>query len=287
MIIRIKHVVALAALLLFFNFTEAQKKTTTKKTTTTRKTTFVAKERNYSNSSDCNSITDVNETDPAYLSVKNLVEQNSVKLFFEDNTFRGKEPLKRGDFIVTFNSALDAIARAKANEGVDTSVVNTYDINRGGKYLTDVAQVKDLKESSVYYPAAKSLIEKWGIAAPFTVGKMLNANSRMTEKEVYNILRVTLGYRSAGINPYAGAITRQKFAIVLNNAVTQKLEQIHSMHLEAQIRREAERRYQQSIISTQDSLRRDSTSVEIQQRKAAALQREIEARQRLDSTRRQ
>jgi hypothetical protein len=266
--------------LFLFATTQAQThKVTTKKTSKTVavKTTT----RNYGTPTAVTQITDVTEADPYYTGVKNLTENYGVTIAYEDNTFKGKEPLKRGDFIVAFNSALNNL-RSKMNAaGVDTSLINTYDRNRGGAYLTTVDQIKDINESSIYYPAAKSLIERWGIGEPFSLAKTLNANQTMPEKEVYDILRVTLGYNSAGANPYTTAMSRSKFAIVLNNALSQKMTEINTLGTIVQNRRDDERRRQVDSLQRVDMARKDSVAKEIQLRKEAAAQQEIEAKKKL------
>ena len=166
-------------------------------------------------------------------------------------------------------------------DGLDTALINTYDRNRGGAYLTAITQVKDISETSIYYPASKSLIEKWGVAAPFALTKTLNANTTMPEKEVYDILRVTLGYNSAGANPYSAGITRSKFAIVLNNALSQKNTEINSLHSIQQAKRDEERKRQMDSLQRVDMMRKDSVAKEIELRKQEAAKKEEEARKKL------
>ena len=210
-----------------------------------------------------------------------MVENYGVTLTYADNTFRPKELLKRGDFVVAFNAALNSLKNKKDAAGLDTSLVNTYDRNRGGAYLTTIGQVKDLTESSIYYPASKSLIEQWGVAAPFALNKTLGANSTMSEKEVYDILRVVLGYNSAGVNPYSAGMSRNKFAIVLNNAVTQKMTEINTLGSALQAKKDEERKRQLDSLKRVDMMRKDSVAKEIELRKQEAAKKEEEARKKL------
>ena len=269
------------ALLLMITNAQAQKKVTKKKTV--NKNTIVIKltERNFGNPTSISAITDIVVTDPAYESLKNLIENYGVTLTYADNTFRPKELLKRGDFVVALNSAFNNLRSKMEADGLDTALINTYDRNRGGAYLTAITQVKDISETSIYYPAAKSLIEKWGVAAPFALTKTLNANTTMPEKEVYDILRVTLGYNSAGANPYSAGITRSKFAIVLNNALSQKNTEINSLHSIQQAKRDEERKRQMDSLQRVDMMRKDSVAKEIELRKQEAAKKEEEARQKL------
>lgn len=269
-----------AAFLFLFVNVEAQKKITKKKTTNNTVVIKMA-ERNFGAPASISEITDIIESDPAYQSVKNLVENYGATVTYADNTFRGKELLKRGDFVVGLNSVLNNLKSKMDAAGLDSTLINTYDRNRGGAYLTTIAQVKDITETSIYYPASKSLIERWGIAAPFALNKTLMANTTMPEKEVYDILRVTLGYNSAGANPYTSGISRSKFAIVLNNAVSQKNTEINSLRSVQMAKREEERKRQMDSLQRVDMMRKDSVAKEIELRKQEAAKKEEEARKKL------
>ena len=263
--------------------TFAQKKKTGTKRVSAKTVTVKYTERNLGSPSSISEIIDLPVTDPAYESLKNLIENNGVILTYADNTFRGKDPLRRGDFIIAFNSALLGIRKAMENAGVlaDTTLINTYDRNRGGAYLTSIDQVKDVSEKSIYYNAARSLIERWGIAAPFALNKTLSPNATISEKEVYDILRVTLGYNSVGGNPYSNAMSRSKFAIVLNNAVAQKMTEIYSIQSVMMEKKAAERKRQMDSLQIIEMARKDSISKEIELRKLEAAKKEEEARKKL------
>ncbi|MEO6329550.1 MAG: S-layer homology domain-containing protein [Ginsengibacter sp.] len=273
-----KKYVKIIMLLALFGVTygdmQAQKKKTIKRSTVkTTKVKFTPKE--FGTPASLSEVTDVNDSTPGYQSIKTLVETNGVTLVYADNTFRPKDPLRRGDFIVTFNSALDAVKKATDAGGVDNSVINTYD--KSQSYVTSVSEITDLQESSVYYPAAQSLIERWGIAAPFSKSKLLNAGAPMTEGEVYDILKQTLGYVSPGTNPYSTAMTRAKFATVLNNAVGQKLVQVNTLAVAKTDSLDDLRRQQEALIKQQDKQRRDSLTKEVELSKIEAQKREAEA----------
>ncbi|MEJ7673816.1 MAG: hypothetical protein WKF59_14245 [Chitinophagaceae bacterium] len=254
---------------------------TKKKTVGNNTVVIKLTERNFGSPASVSEVTDIIESDAAYESLKNLIENYGVTITYADKTFRAKESLKRGDFIVALNSALTNLKGKMDAAAIDTTLFNTYDRNRGGAYLTGIAQVKDVSEKSIYYPAAKSLIEQWGIAAPFALNKTLNANSTMPEKEVYDILRVVLGYNSAGVNPYSSAISRNKFANVLNNAITQKLTEINTLHTMQQAKREIERKQQLDSLQRVDKLRKDSVAKEMELRRLEAAKKEEEARNKL------
>jgi hypothetical protein len=253
---------------------QAQKKRTLKKSTT-KTTTIKFTPKEFGTPASVSEVKDENDSTPEYSSVKNLVENNGVQLVYADSTFRPKDLLRRGDFIVSFNSALDAVKKVTDAGGLDSSIINTYDRNQS--YITHVNELTDLKESSVYYPAAQSLIERWGIAAPFSKSKMLNAGAPMPERDVYDILRVTLGYNSPGANPYSTAMTRAKFAMILNNALNMKLSQVNAMATAKTDSLDDLRRQQEALIKQQDKQRRDSLAKEVELSKIEAQKKEAEA----------
>jgi len=254
---------------------QAQKKKKSVKSSTAKtvKVKFIPRE--FGTPASLIEISDLTDTTPGYQSVKNLVETNGVTLVYADNTFRPKDPLRRGDFIVSFNSALDAVKKATDAGNVDSSMISTYD--KSQSYVTNVSEIKDLEQSSVYYPAAQSLIERWGIAAPFSKSKLLNAGAPMPEGEVYDILKQTLGYTSPGTNPYSTAMTRAKFAMVLNNAVNQKLTQVNALAAGRTDSLDDLRRQQEALIKQQDKQRKDSLAKEVELSKIEAQKKESEA----------
>ena len=255
---------------------QAQKKKTIKKhskTTTVKEVKFTPVE--FGNPTSVGDIKDESDSNFEYASVKNLIEKDGVTLAYADNTFRPKEVLRRGDFIVAFNSALQAVKKITDSAGVDSSVINTYDKNKS--YITSVSEIKDLKENSIYYPAVQSLVERWGIAAPFSKTKLLDAGAPMPENDVYDILKVTLGYESPGSNPFATAMTRAKFARVLDNALNQKLSQVNAL---AAARRDSindMRRQQEMTMMQQEKARKDSMAKEVELSKIESQKKEAEA----------
>jgi hypothetical protein len=253
---------------------QAQKKKVVKKSTAkTHTVKFV--EKSFGTPTSITEVTDITDASPGYDAEKNLIENYGVTLAYSDNTFKGKEPLRRGDFIVAFNSALSTIKKAMDSSAIDSSMINTYDKN--ASYITSVNDLKDLQPTSVYYPATQALIERWGIAAPFTKAKVMNAGGVMTEAEVYDILKVTLGYTSPGSNPYTTAMSREKFAMVLNNAMNQKMSQITAMATDKRMAADAERRRQELAFQASERQRKDSVAKEIELRRIDAQRKEAEA----------
>src|SRR5665647_2294781 len=96
-------------LMFLFAGVQAQKKKVTAKKTTVSNNTVVIKmpQRSFGSPASVSEITDITVADAAYESLKNLIENYAVTITYSDNTFRGKEILKRGDFVVAFNSALN------------------------------------------------------------------------------------------------------------------------------------------------------------------------------------
>ncbi|MEP6583445.1 MAG: S-layer homology domain-containing protein [Ginsengibacter sp.] len=231
-------------------------------------------------------ITDVADSNKSYNSVKSLLDQH-VTLTYADNTFKGNEPLRRGDFIVALNSALDAVKNVGAQNGLDSSGVSGMSSGTmsGDNNSTTVTasstsvnsmQYTDLKEGSVYYPAIQSLTEK-GVTMPYTDAKNFNPGATVSEKEVYDVLNQVFNYDKSGMNPYTTSISRNKFAMVLNNAVSVKLQEQYTMmdqkNAQAEQLRQQEKARMDSELLQQDQMRKDSLNKAYQ-----AEQLEIEAK---------
>jgi hypothetical protein len=63
-----------------------------------------------------------------------------------------------------------------------------------------------------------------GDQCPFTKGAVLNANSIFYQDELYDILRVTLGYDYGTFTPKHVPVTRFRFAMALDDALSQKIK---------------------------------------------------------------
>ncbi len=240
-------------------------------------------EQNFGTPSSVTDITDISDTNRSFSSVKSLLD-NHVTLTYDDNTFRGNQPLRRGDFIVALNSSLDAIKKVTIENGLDSSmtmnannVAATDNLNTktaNSINVSNVSQLTDLKEGSVYYSAVQSLLEK-GVTTPFNKSSKLNPGATMSEKEVYDILNQVFNYDKTGMNPYATSITRNKFASVLNNAVSNKLQQEYAMvdqkNAEAEQLRQQEKARMATEMQQQEQMRKDSLNKAYQ-----AEQQEIE-----------
>ena len=266
---------AVTFLLWLSHIAEAQNK----KNTVTVKAHSKVTEKGFGSPQSISDVKDVLENNEAYNALKNLIENHHVTIVYADNSFLGNANLKRGDFVVSFNSALERIKDATKNAGLDTTLVNTYDRNKA--YITTVTQVKDIQPGSVYYNAVQSLLEGWGINAPFTKAALLNANSLFYEDELYDILRVTLGFEYGG-KPGKVAVKRYRFAMILNDALNLKMQQIEGLAKEKKSKEDAERARVKAMIQEIEQKHRDSVSKEIEMRKIEALKKEAEARKELE-----
>ena len=225
-------------------------------------------------------VKDVLENNDAYNALKDLIEKHQVTIVYADNSFLGNANLKRGDFVVSYNSALDRIRDATKSAGLDTTLINTYDRNKA--YITSVTQVKDIRPGDIYYNAVQSLLESWGINAPFTKAALLNANALFYEDELYDILRVTLGFEYGMGKPGHVAVKRYRFAIILDDALNLKMQQIGVLAGEKKAMDDAEKSRVKAIIQQIEQNRRDSVSKEIEMRKMEAQKKEAEARKQLE-----
>ena len=265
-----------ALAILFFGCATAQNK----KNTVGLKAKAKIPEKGFGHPQSINEVKDVLENNDAYNALKDLIENHKVTIVYADNSFLGNANLKRGDFVVSFNSVLEKVKEATKHAGLDTSLVNTYDRNKA--YITSITQVKDVQPGSVYYIAVQSLLEEWGINAPFTKAAMLSANSLFYEDELYDILRVTLGYDYGTFVPKKVPVPRFRFAIALDNALNEKIKQIQLLESEKKSREDAEKARVDAIIQQIQQNHRDSVSKEIEERKIEAQKKEEEARKHLD-----
>jgi hypothetical protein len=273
----IKFAVVITGLFFSVYISNAQNKKNTEKAKTHAQTT----EKGFGNPQSISVVTDILENNEAYSALKALIENHHITMVYADNSFLGNATLKRGDFVVSFNSALESIKDAINNAGLDTTLINTYDRNRA--YINSVTQVKDIKPGNIYYNAVESLLEGWGINAPFTKAAVLNAGSLFYEDELYDILRVTLGYDYGIFKPRKTAITRYHFAMVLDDALKQKFEQVQKLADERKVKDDIEKARIDSIVKQIERNRRDSISKEIELRKAEAEKKETEARKKLEN----
>lgn len=90
-------------------------------------------------------IPDVSEKDSYYEALRNLIERYGVDVTFPDKTFKGNQPLTRGDFIVYLNDALLQIERfttpSQADVGNVSLLVNEL-ANEYRSFDTELAQIK-------------------------------------------------------------------------------------------------------------------------------------------------
>ncbi|MEO6187990.1 MAG: S-layer homology domain-containing protein [Ginsengibacter sp.] len=243
---------------IIMNNVEAQ--TRTKIKTKSDEPKFV--EQNFGSPASVADVADIADSSLAYNSVKNLIDKK-VTLAYEDNSFRGNEPIRRGDFIVALNSAIDAVKKVETEHGITSSdnsmavgAVSTVEEKGGG-----TNGLTGFQDGSVYYPAAQSLMQK-GVNLSFEKSKIFNPGSPMSEKEVYEILNNVFGYSTAGMNPYATTMSRSKFAMALDNALSTKLQQdyaiIDQKNAEAEQDRQAEQQSLQAQMQQQEQMKRDS-----------------------------
>ncbi len=232
-------------------------------------------ETNFGSPSSITDVTDMADSNRAYNSVKNLIDEH-VTLTYDDNTFRGNEPLRKGDFIVALNSSLSAIKNFAVENGIDSmrNANNAAAMSTPESSVTNLSDFTDLEEGSVYYPAVQSLMEK-GVTAPFTDSKKLDPGAVMSEKDVYDALNKVFNYDKSGMNPYATSMTRNKFAMVLNNAVSTKMQEQYAMvdqkNAAAEQTRQEEKAKMAAEMQEQQQMRKDSLNSAYQ-----AEQQEIE-----------
>ncbi|MEO6637565.1 MAG: S-layer homology domain-containing protein [Ginsengibacter sp.] len=251
---------------------DAQTKTKVKTNKVKIKATASPKftEKSFGTTSSVLDLTDISDSSKAYTSVQSLLDKH-VTLAYDDNTFKGNEPIRRGDFIVAVNSSLDALHAVASDNGIDSSfnVANVSDNSMSAASVAEntatssekmTANFSDVQDNSVYYAAVQGLAMKG--TSPFTDSKKLNAGAIMSESEVYDALNKVFGYDKSGMNPYAKTMSRAKFAMVLNNAVSKKLMEEYAMidknNAEAEQMRLQEKERMAQELASQQQARKDS-----------------------------
>ena len=240
-------------------------------------------ERNYAMNASMSDISDISDSVRAYKSVETLLGQN-VTLVYDDNTFRGNEPIRKGDFIVAVNSSLDAIKKVvDENMSMEPMDSSWTDSNTEQPAMTEettmTAEIPGVDNNSIYYSAAQGLMAK-GVTAPFEEGKTFKPGATMSEKEVYDILNTVFGYSSPGINTYTNYMSRSKFAMALNNAVATKLLQeyavIDQRNAELEQVRAAEKARMKEEMEAAAQAKRDSLNAAYKAEQAEIERRALE-----------
>ena len=167
---------------------------------------------------------DVNVTATYYNALKEMAEHYNISFAFADNRFRPDQLLTRGEFCYYLDEVYNKVQNYKTTAGIDTTLINSYDPNRS--YITDVSKIGDLKPSSVYYGAVKSLIEDFGVAAPFKKDGRLHSSATISEKEVYDILHVTMDYNDESLRPLLKPISRARFVEFVYGVMTNMVNRI-------------------------------------------------------------
>ncbi len=268
-------------------------------------------ERNYATTAAITELSDLSDSARSYTSVQNLLD-NNVTLVYDDNTFRGNEPVRKGDFIVALNSSLDAIKKvvdeaampvesmdsnmmainpnSSATMATDATATTDATMAADATVTTDATMITDasatpaenvegLPENSIYNSAARGLMEK-GVNAPFEEGKAFKPGALMPEKEVYDVLNSVFGYQSQGVNPYSTYMSRSKFAMVLNNAVSTKLQKEYAVldqrKAEAEQMRQADKARMKDEMQRMEQAKRDSMNAAYQAEQAEIERKAIE-----------
>lgn len=110
------------------------KKSVSKKTTVKNSISKTFTEPRFAGLIPITEISDINPEHPVYNAVRILTQDYKVPLAYSNKTFMPKNGLKRGEFIIYFNSALESIRNFMDSMKHDTSLINTYD--KHASYIT-------------------------------------------------------------------------------------------------------------------------------------------------------
>lgn len=87
---------------------------------------------------------DIRPTDPEFTAVQSVVERYGINVGLPDRTFRGKQPLTRGDFVIYLSEAMDRIHELLAAGAADAP-----DVAKINNDLDVVSQQLSQKSSTI------------------------------------------------------------------------------------------------------------------------------------------
>jgi len=87
---------------------------------------------------------DIRPTDPEFTAVQSVVERYGINVGLPDRTFRGKQPITRGDFVIYLSEAMDRVHELLAAGTADTS-----DVARINNDLEVVSQQLNQKSTRI------------------------------------------------------------------------------------------------------------------------------------------
>lgn len=87
---------------------------------------------------------DIRPTDPEFPAVQSVVERYGINVGFPDRTFRGKQPLTRGDFVIYLSEAMDRI-----NEFLAAGTADVLDVAKINNDLDVVSQQLNPKSNTI------------------------------------------------------------------------------------------------------------------------------------------
>jgi hypothetical protein len=167
---------------------------------------------------------------PYFDSLQSLTERYGVSNGFKGASgveYRGEKPLSRADMILMVEGALDQVSQLaemammdlpqeKQNKAMKSlSILQGAKCRSMGALHTSVGQIKDVKPTDTWFPAAQSLVEKWSIRIASADGTF-GASDTITAADARECLKI---FAPGGPSHKPEKLTRGDFAIMLNQAL--------------------------------------------------------------------
>jgi hypothetical protein len=169
---------------------------------------------------------DVKEIDKYYAALQSLVERYGVIDAYPDGTFRGAQPLTRGEFARILSAMLDRtfdLASASQVDAFSADLYRKYSVNKAG--VTSISEVTDVRPTDEYYEPIRNLIERYGIDIS-DLNKNFYPARAVTEKEFYTWMSGIFSGDISGYPSIVTSITRGEAVITFNAALDAGTERI-------------------------------------------------------------
>jgi tetratricopeptide (TPR) repeat protein len=161
---------------------------------------------------------DVQPTDDHFIALQSLTERYGIVVAYKDGNFHAEIPLSRGQFAMFLDRGLGIVGELAtvATDGKYKDAFKPFSANK--LKLKSVAKIKDLTPKSPYYPAVKSLAERYGINFVDTDGKF-RPEQPITEKELQTWLIGVFSISQNTQNTSNKSINRGQFVIRFNDTL--------------------------------------------------------------------
>ena len=148
---------------------------------------------------------DVPRSEPYFQDIQSLVERYGI---IQQATYRPSSAISKAEFATLLNTTLDKFSEVVASiDGAKNP------LKFPGSSKKTVSQYTDVKPTDTYYPALKSLTERYGIAFGSKDGKF-NAQETVTQQQAAGLFGMIFGIKTLPSSDKP--LTRGEMAMFLN-----------------------------------------------------------------------